>query len=69
MDYKNTTIGFSATFNPAEKKPDHKASIGFTAAISKHGLGDPTHESSIGFTAKLRERKPEQPNPQMDLDF
>lgn len=68
MDYKDSKIGFSANLSSADKKPDHKASIGFTAAISKTGIGDPTHEPSIGFSAKLRERKPEV-NPQMDLDF
>lgn len=72
MNYKDTKIGFFATFGPAEKKPEHpehKASIGFTAAVAKNGNDDPTHESSIGFTAKLPERKPEKPHPQMDFDF
>lgn len=68
MDYKDNRIGFSATLDTTEKKPQGKAAIGFTAAISKNGFGDPTHEPSIGFSAKLRERKPEV-NPQMDLDF
>jgi hypothetical protein len=69
MDYKDTKIGFAAQLDPNAKKPDTKISIGFCAALSKHGNGDPTHESSIGFTAKLPERKPEKPHPQMDLDF
>lgn len=68
MDYKDSKIGFSATLDPSAKKPEQKATIGFTAAISKGGIGDPTHEPSMGFTAKLRERKPDV-NPQMDLDF